>query len=149
MSTIRYLARVALAGCGSTLLASTAFAQPSLEARKYNIPTGMTASPLFGAQAFHAEDGDVRGVRHAADAAGRMHELRGLRAAAGLQHRPLNAGKIDSAIKQRLFPMPTREANLSRPNPWQAKIGECIGRTLAHQLYRGPSAGRDVRAPAL
>ncbi len=52
MSTFGNCARVLLAGGAALWVGSAALAQTSLEARKYNIPTGMDGSPLFAAQPF-------------------------------------------------------------------------------------------------
>ena len=49
--------------------------------------------------------------------------------------------QVDKMIKQVLWPLPTREANTTMPNPWAAKVGACIGQTLQTSAIEGRPAG--------
>ena len=140
MTTIRKGACAVLAVYASTMLATGAFAQTSLEARKYNIPTGMLGSPLFGAQPFSQKVlmFEEFGTRPMPQAECTNCKISTPPVDCNI---PLGPGKIDFTITQRLFPMPTREANLSRPNPWQAKISECLGWQLKTSYIEGRPPG--------
>jgi FtsP/CotA-like multicopper oxidase with cupredoxin domain len=138
MSTIHKLVGVALLGCVAVVSSGSASAQ--LDERKYNIPTGANASPLFGAQPFSQkmlmfEEFGTRNIPTLECATCKV-----IAPPPDCNSSPV-AAKVDAAIAQRLFPMPTREANVSKPNPWYAKVGECIGRTLATSAIEGRPPG--------
>ncbi len=140
MSTLGNCARVLLAGGAALWVGSTALAQTSLEARKYNIPTGMDGSPLFAAQPFTQkmlmfEEFGTKPVP--------TEECTNCKVVVAPSdcNKSMSPDKIDIAIKQRLFPLPTRQANLSRPNPWQTKIGECLGWQLKTSYIEGRPPG--------
>ena len=44
-------------------------------------------------------------------------------------------------IKQVLWPLPTRMARTDMPNPWAARIGECLGTTLKTSAIEGRPPG--------
>ncbi len=56
------------------------------------------------------------------------------------QGAPTAAG-VDKMIKQVLWPLPTREANTSMPNPWATKVGACIGQKLRTSAIEGRPPG--------
>lgn len=131
----------ALLGCVASLwLLPSASAQTNFASRKYDIPTGAAASPLFGATPFSQkmlmfEEFGVRPMP--------TTECINCKTITPPQNCTTSspAVKVDNLIKQRLFPMPTREANLSRPNPWADRIGDCIGRKLATSYIEGRPPG--------
>ena len=130
---------VAAVSIGLILGSGPASAQ-DLSARKHDIPTGALASPLFGAQPFTQkmlmfEEFGTRKVPTA-----ECDGCQTITAPKDCDTSPAPA-KIDLMIKQRLYPLPQRESNVSRPNPWAAKVGECIGRTLATSAIEGRPPG--------
>ncbi len=115
-------------------------AASSLTNLKYDIPTGTSPSPLFGAQPFTQkmmmfEELGTRVVPTVPNAGSGP-----LAAPSNCQSGP-KAFQVDKMIKQVLWPLPTREARLDMPSPWAAKIGECIGATLRTSAIEGRPPG--------
>jgi FtsP/CotA-like multicopper oxidase with cupredoxin domain len=106
----------------------------------FDIPTGAPASPLFGTLPFtqavplFEEFGTT--YLPAVDCPGC--------AAAPVPATCINGpdgAAIDTFLKQSLSPLPTREANILRPNPWAAKIGDCIQKPLKKSAIEGRPSG--------
>jgi manganese oxidase len=52
-----------------------------------------------------------------------------------------DAEALDAFLSQSLSPLPTREANTAKANPWAAKVGTCIGKTLKTSAIEGRPPG--------
>jgi len=106
---------------------------------KFDIPTGAPPSPLFGAQPFtqqmlRLEEFGVRDLPSSECA--NCGLLPGLASCDG---QPV-ATALDSFLRQRISPLPTRQANESMPNPWQSRIEQCV-RPLAQTVIEGRPPG--------
>jgi len=105
----------------------------------YDIPTGAPPSPLFGAQPF-----TQKMLRFEELGLQRMpiRECRNcppLPPPADCFSSPANQA-IDTFLGQDLHPLPSRQANTRKQNPWKAKISECV-RPLAYSPAEGRSPG--------
>ena len=94
-----------------------------------DVPTGADASPLFGAQPFaqkmlRFEEFGTEPLP-ASTTAGPL----AFPAPADAQSCP-NGADVDAFLAQSIFPYPTRLANTTDSNPWQAQIEAFIGRAL-------------------
>lgn len=139
MSMNRIWRAAAVTGVAAALCVAPASAQSGSN-RKYDIPTGAAASPLFGAQPFTQKMLMFEEFGRNLIPASECTNCTPLGAPVDCVHSP-SAAKIDRTITQRLFPLPTREANLTRPNPWAKLIGDCIGRPLATSAIEGRPPG--------
>jgi hypothetical protein len=128
----KFWTRAALSSCALYLCVSPALAQ--------DIPTGAARSPLFGAQPFTQKMlmFEEFGVRAMPTAPNQYSST--FAQPASCQGAPLG-WQVDKMIKQVLWPLPTREANTTMPNPWAAKVGACIGQTLQSSAIEGRPAG--------
>ena len=128
-----------LAICVSPALAKDD-AESTSSSGGYDIPTGGSPSPLFGAQPFTQkmlmfEEFGLRNMPTTPSAtSGPMGAPSSCTNAPG-------AAKIDKMIKQVLWPLPMRMARGDMPNPWAAKIGECIGAPLRTSAIEGRPPG--------
>ena len=139
----------AIAGCAISVLSvpafSPAFAKGDDDAavgtvRKYDIPTGAPASPLFGAKPFTQKMLQFEEFGSRAIPAEESTNSVTLAPPATCASSP--AGwQIDKVINQKLWPAPTRMANTSRPSPWAAKISSCVGYTLKTSAIEGRPPG--------
>jgi len=139
MSRNRIWYAAALTGAAAMLCAATAHAQTGSN-RKYDIPTGAAASPLYGAQPFTQKMLMFEEFGRNAMPTTECTNCKPMGVPVDCTHSPSSI-QIDYAIGQRLFPMPTREANLTRPNPWAKLVGDCIGRKLATSAIEGRPPG--------
>jgi manganese oxidase len=118
------------------LFASAALASPALA---QGIPTGALRSPLFNARPFTQplmmfEEFGTFPVQTAA-----CTTCAPMPAAASCTAGPAGAS-LDTFLRQRLWPYPTRQANTSQPNYWAARVGECV-RPLASSAAEGRPPG--------
>ena len=135
----------AVFGCAVSLFSLPAFAKgtddaASGSAPKYDIPTGAPASPLFGARPFTQKMLQFEEFGTRAMPAEESTNSVTLAPPADCTSSP-KAPQIDRIINQKLWPTPMREANVYRPNPWAAKIGNCVGYTLKTSAIEGRPPG--------
>ena len=107
---------------------------------KYDIPTGASPSPLFGATPFSQKVMmfEEFGMRPMPKAPSTSSTTFGT--PSSCTQGPTGS-KVDKMIKQVLWPLPTRWARTDMPSPWAAKIGECIGTTLKTSAIEGRPPG--------
>jgi manganese oxidase len=132
-------------GCLFSICASPAFAKDGAEdaagsTLKYDIPTGAAPSPLFGARPFTQkmlmfEEFGTRAMPTTPSTTSTTFAPPG-----GCKGSP-TAANVDKMIKQVLWPLPTREANTTRTNPWHNLIGTCIGAPLSTSAIEGRPPG--------
>lgn len=114
----------------------------SPNADAYDIPTGAPPSPLFGAEPFTTpvllfeEFGSQLASTRVCSNCNPLPQPE-----AGLCQNPPNGAALDRFLAQPLSPLPREQANESSPNPWQAMIGQCIGRTLTKTSVEGRPPG--------
>lgn len=125
---------------GATVLCAATATAKSGSSGKYDIPTGAPASPLFGAQPFSQKMLQFEEFGRKPIPATECTNCKPMGTPVDCTHSPSSI-KIDKTIRQKLFPLPTRQANLSRPNPWADLVGDCIGRTLATSAIEGRPPG--------
>ncbi len=105
------------------------------------IPTGLPASPLFGAAPFtqpmlmFEEFGTQVVPGSSCATCTRLPQP----AANSCTASPAGAA-LDTFLRQRLYPLPTVQANTGEQNPWQARIGACV-RPLATSAIEGRPPG--------
>jgi len=92
---------------------------------KYDIPTGGTPSPLFGAQPFSQQMLRFEEFGLQELPAGDCATCDPLPPTSGCAGQP-DGNALDNFLLQPLNPMPSRDANLSGPNPWEAQIEACV-----------------------
>jgi len=135
MRGLGYWGFAAVLGCAVSVSALPAWAQGG-----YDIPTGATPSPLFGAKPFTQKMLMFEEFGTRAMPTTENPNSIALPAPSDCKSSPA-AGWIDKVANQMLWPAPTREANLAHPNPWAAKIGECIGTPLRTSAIEGRPPG--------
>ncbi|MBP6012569.1 MAG: multicopper oxidase domain-containing protein [Alphaproteobacteria bacterium] len=136
-STIsRRTSTAALALAVSTLITSTAFA-----ATVYDIPTGASPSPLFGALPFTQEMQLFEEFGTSAIPATNCIGCTTLPAAQSCTSGPDGAA-LDNFLKQQIWPLPTREANTGALNAWHNKVNECVYQPVGKQLLTSVLEGR-------
>jgi FtsP/CotA-like multicopper oxidase with cupredoxin domain len=105
----------------------------------FDIPTGAAPSPTFGAQPWTQpvllfEEFGTQPVPTAD-----CPTCAPLPPASSCQGAP-NGAALDTFLRQPLSPLPTREANTTRPNYWASMIGNCV-RPLATSAVEGRPPG--------
>ena len=144
----KFWTRAALSSCALYLCFSPAFAKgtdtvstaTSSSGSGYDIPTGAAPSPLFGAQPFTQKMlmFEEFGTRPMPTTDNPTSQTFGAPSGCGSGPGP---AFVDKMIKQVLWPLPSRMARTDMPNPWAARIGECIGTTLQTSAIEGRPAG--------
>jgi len=92
----------------------------------FDVPTGMSASPLYGALPFsqavlQLEEFGTKPVPTSPTCPG----CTPLPVPATCGASP-NSAALDTFLGQTLYPLPQRVANTTLANPWAAKVGECV-----------------------
>ncbi|MEQ1707826.1 MAG: multicopper oxidase domain-containing protein [Terricaulis sp.] len=137
--------RGVVAVCGRLAMISAAAAtaamlsmQPAI-ADVFDIPTGAPRSPLFQARPFtqpimlFEEFGNQPAPT---SACANCAPLPPPSSCAGVP----SGTALDAFLRQTLSPLPTREANTSRPNYWATAVGNCV-RPLATSAIEGRPSG--------
>jgi manganese oxidase len=125
----------------TTLAASVAYALALSPAQAdFDIPTGAPPSPLFGALPFTAQMLHLEEFGTKPMPATTCTDCQPLPAPATCDASP-DADSFDAYMKQPLWPMPTRLANTTLANPWEAQIEACLGRDLATSAVEGRPSG--------
>ncbi len=105
-------------------------------AAAHDIPTGFPPSPLFGAQPFTQEMLQLEEFGTKPIPGTPCANCAPLPSPATCGSSP-DSIALDDFLKKPLFPLPTREANTSLPNPWASKIGQCV-----YPLSKSATEGR-------
>ncbi len=108
----------------------------------YDVPTGSSPSPLFGAQPFTQkmlmfEEFGTREMPTTPSPYSTTFDTQAL----GTCKDPASSASIDKVIKQVLWPLPLRGADGDMPNPWAATVGGCLGVTLKTSYIEGRPPG--------
>jgi hypothetical protein len=106
---------------------------------RFNIPTGASPSPLFGAQPFTQqmllfEEFGTQPLPTIDCTGPACTSLPDPLDCQG----PPNSTALDQFLSQPLHPRPTVEANTALPNPWSATISMCIGRQVTGVIEGRP-----------
>ena len=119
-----------------------------IEDRKFDVPTGMAPSPLFGAEPFSQqmlrfEEFGVKKLRlkKKLKKNKRPKNWAPLPAPANAQAIP-DGGALDSFLRQSIWPLPSEFANEQDSNPWQAQIEAWLGRSLDSPPAEGRPPGQ-------
>lgn len=103
---------------GSAFILAAAAVAPAVALAKYDVPTGMPLSPLFGATPFSQNLLPFEEFgQHEMPTADCPNCVR-LPTAADCQSSPTGAA-LDTFLAQPLSPLPTEAANVSEANPWK------------------------------
>ncbi|HET9579686.1 MAG TPA: Ig-like domain-containing protein [Usitatibacter sp.] len=106
----------------------------------FDIPTGASPSPLFGAQPFTQkmlmfEEFGVQPLPATFTAGAALPDPLGCAGAADLV---TWTTQVDQFLSQAIYPAPQEQANTSGPNPWAARISTCLGRSVAGVMEGRP-----------
>ncbi|MEQ1820338.1 MAG: hypothetical protein ABL871_17185, partial [Terricaulis sp.] len=140
MRSFHEMHRIFVAVLTAVVLSFVVLASGDANARDYDIPTGGTRSPTFGAQPFTTplllfEEFGTQPLPTAVNCA----NCAPLPAATSCTTGP-NGQQLDTFLRQRVFPLPQRESNQSRPSAWAAGVGNCV-RPLATSYAEGRPPG--------
>ncbi len=110
---------------------------------KFDVPTGAGSSPLFGAAPFTQkmlmfEEFGPQPLPTSASA----HSLPEPGGCEGPLNPSTYSADLDKFLSEPLYPPTQRLANTSSPNPWSARISDCIGRPMTGVL-EGRPGGED------
>ncbi len=124
----------------AAVFATVMTASATALAHDFDIPTGGARSPTFGAQPFSQplmlfEEFGTQPVPTAVNCPS-CGTLPPLSSCSGSP----NGAALDTFLRQRLFPLPTREANQSRTSYWANAVGGCV-RPLATSYAEGRPPG--------
>lgn len=105
----------------------------------YDIPSGGSPSPLFGAQPFTQRLVDFEEIGLRPMPSSDCADCAPLPQPIDCRSSP-DSLAIDAFLKQPLSTLPTRLANTTKPNPWAAKIATCV-RPLGTTAMEGRPPG--------
>ena len=136
IATFRNVASKIGLGALAALFSSTAFA-----ADPYDVPTGASPSPLFGALPFSQEmmlfEEFGTSPMPTADCVG----CNLLPPAQSCTSGP-DGTALDNFLKQQLSPLPTRVANTGALSAWHNKVDQCVYQPAGKQLMTSVAEGR-------
>ncbi|NEX94887.1 multicopper oxidase domain-containing protein [Caulobacter sp. 17J65-9] len=123
----------------ATFAAGLLVSGPGALARGSDVPTGAGPSPLFGATPFTTRMLLLEEFgRQTVPTVDNPNAPR-LPQAGGCDRGP-DGQQLDQFLAQPMSPLPQREANTAYPNPWAARIGQCV-RPLATSAIEGRPPG--------
>ncbi|MCE9521364.1 MAG: multicopper oxidase domain-containing protein [Alphaproteobacteria bacterium] len=125
--------------CASFAAAFIGSQTASAYAAGFDIPTGASPSPLFGAQAFTQEMMLFEEFGTKPIPASTCPTCTPMPPTSGCGGAPATLA-IDDFLKQTLNPAPTRMANTTGPNPWATMVGNCV-KALPVSAGEGRPAG--------
>ncbi len=109
---------------------------------RFNVPTNGAPSPLYGADAFSQKllRFEEFGTSSLADASVDEETALSLPVPAAADAHPDSAA-LDAFLTQDIFPAPTRSANTSETNPWEALIEDYLDREVDTPPIEGRPPG--------
>ncbi len=135
-ATIGCAVRAACAVTAAAVFSSTVFA-----AGVFDIPTGAAPSPVFGALPWSQE---LNLFEEFGTTPVPTTDCVGCTALPPVQSctsGPTGAS-LDTFLKQTIYPLPGRNANVGGQNPWHSKINDCVYAPQSKTLYTSVAEGR-------